>query len=71
MTSPYSLFERRRTARLLLQSVSLTFEGQSEVLAPKIGYTSLRLCSITRELVASEPVLLSNEGREESDEACT
>ena len=31
VSSPYSLFERRRTAKLLLQSLSLTFEGQSEI----------------------------------------
>lgn len=49
------------TARLLLQSLSLTFEGQSEVLIACTGYSSLRLCSITRELTP-KPIELSNEG---------
>ncbi|KIM48768.1 hypothetical protein M413DRAFT_85695 [Hebeloma cylindrosporum] len=70
VTSPYSFFEARKTARLLLQSVSLTFEGQSEIFTPSTGYSSLRLCSITRELAPSTPIELSNEGHEEDADPC-
>ncbi|KAF8809101.1 hypothetical protein BYT27DRAFT_7094999 [Phlegmacium glaucopus] len=66
-SSSFSLFDHRKTARLLLQSVSLTFEGQSEIFTPTMGYSSLRLCSVTRELAPSEPIELSNEG---SGEPC-
>ncbi|EGN95559.1 hypothetical protein SERLA73DRAFT_154934 [Serpula lacrymans var. lacrymans S7.3] len=72
LTSSLSIFQRRRAAtRLLLQSLTVTFEGQSEVITSDIGYTPLRLCSITRELVNGEPVDLSNEGHEESDKPCS
>ncbi|KAH6918397.1 hypothetical protein BKA70DRAFT_1366646 [Coprinopsis sp. MPI-PUGE-AT-0042] len=47
-------------ARLLLQSLSLTFEGQSEIYTPSTGYSSLRLCSIK----------LSNEGHEDDEVPC-
>ena len=67
-SSSHSLFNHRSTIRLLLQSLSLTFEGQSEVYSPCIGYSSLRLCSITRELAPSKPIELSDEG---SGETCT
>ncbi|RDB20980.1 hypothetical protein Hypma_011821 [Hypsizygus marmoreus] len=70
VASHFSLFERRRTARILLRSLTLTFEGQTEVLTPQTGYSSLRLCSITREIAPCEPVELSNEGHEDSDEPC-
>lgn len=70
LQSAFSLFESRRTVSLLLQSLELTFEGQSEVLAPAIGYSALRLCSITRQLAPAEGVELNNEGHEESKEPC-
>ncbi|KAF5315979.1 hypothetical protein D9611_004865 [Ephemerocybe angulata] len=70
VSSPYSLFERRRTARLLLQSLSITFEGQSEVFTQATGYTGLRLCSVTKELVPSDPIEFTNEGHEEDAEPC-
>ncbi|KAF8965324.1 hypothetical protein BDZ97DRAFT_1918456 [Flammula alnicola] len=70
VSSPYSIFEARRTARLLLQSVTLTFEGQSEIFTPSTGYSSLRLCSITRQLAPSTPIELSNEGHEDANEPC-
>lgn len=50
ITSTSSIFENRRPVRLLLQSLTLTFEGQSEVVTPSIGYASIRLCSLSREL---------------------
>jgi len=66
------MFQRRpRTMRVLLQSLAVTFEGQSEVLTPEIGYASLRLCSIARELVNGEPVDLSNEGHEDFHKPCS
>ncbi|KAK0210989.1 hypothetical protein DFS33DRAFT_1406881 [Desarmillaria ectypa] len=68
--SPNSIFERRRTTSFLLQSLELTFEGQSEILAPEIGYSGIRVCSITRQLAPSEPLELSNEGLEESHTPC-
>ncbi|KAJ6497073.1 hypothetical protein C8R47DRAFT_331602 [Mycena vitilis] len=69
LSSPYSVFERRRATRVLLQSVQLTFEGQTETLTTTLGYSPLRLYSLSRELL-SEPIELSNEGQEESDEPC-
>ena len=68
--SPYSMFDRRRPARLLLQSLTLTFEGQNEMITSEVGYSAMRLCSITREIAPCEPVELSNEGHEESDDPC-
>jgi len=66
MSCPYIFFNRPQTSsKVLLESLQLTFEGQSEVIAPQVGYSATRLCSITRQLVPSgEPVLLSNEGSE-------
>ncbi|KAJ3546828.1 hypothetical protein NMY22_g1894 [Coprinellus aureogranulatus] len=71
VSSPYSLFERRRTAKLLLQSLSLTFEGQSEIFTHSSGYTGLRLCSVTKELLPhNESIEFTNEGHEEDNEPC-
>ncbi|KAG5654126.1 hypothetical protein H0H81_007178 [Sphagnurus paluster] len=70
VSSPYSLFERRKTARILLHSVTLTFEGQTEVLTPPTGYSSARICSLTREIAPPEPVEMSNEGHEDSNAPC-
>jgi hypothetical protein len=45
---------------LLLTSLELTFEGQSELVLNDVGYSPLRLISITKELVSpSEPVHIS------------
>ncbi|KAF5358062.1 hypothetical protein D9756_001358 [Leucocoprinus leucothites] len=64
-----SFFDRRRTARYLLQSLSLTFEGQSEIFTPSHGYSAVRLCAATRELVPPQGAIeMSNEGQEESGE---
>ncbi|KAJ7087812.1 hypothetical protein C8R44DRAFT_752086 [Mycena epipterygia] len=70
LSSPYSVFERRRPARVLLQSVLLTFDGQTEVITSSLGYSPLRLCSISRELAPAEPLELTNESHEETDEPC-
>ncbi|KAA1469335.1 hypothetical protein DENSPDRAFT_598193 [Dentipellis sp. KUC8613] len=72
LSSPATLFERRRAVRLLLQSLVITFEGQSELVSPSTGYSAVRLCSISQELAPNEPLELSNEdGLEESDAPCT
>ncbi|KAJ7724483.1 hypothetical protein DFH07DRAFT_264874 [Mycena maculata] len=68
LTSPHSVFERRRPARVILQSVLLTFHGQTEVITTTLGYSPLSLCSISRELAPSAPLELTNEGHEETDE---
>lgn len=71
LTSPSSLFVRRKTTtHILLRSLTVTFEGQSETLSPKTGYAPMRLCSITRELLPGDPVEISNEGQEDSDQPC-
>jgi len=71
IASTSSIFENRRAVRLLLQSLTITFEGQTEVITPEIGYTPLRLCSMTRELAPSEHLDLTNEGHEDADKPCT
>lgn len=71
MASPYSLFGSRRAVRLLLQSLIITFEGQSEVVTQEFGYAALRLCSLDRDLAQSEPIELTNDGHEDSDKPCT
>ncbi|KAJ6597119.1 hypothetical protein DFH09DRAFT_112536 [Mycena vulgaris] len=68
LTSPYSVFERRRPARILLKSVLLTFDGQTEVITRTLGYSPLRLCTVTRLIEVNNE--LNNEGHEESDEPC-
>ncbi|KAJ7632897.1 hypothetical protein FB45DRAFT_913819, partial [Roridomyces roridus] len=70
LASPYCLFERRRPARVHLQSILLTFHGQTEVITNSVGYTPLSLCSISRELAPPESLELSNEGQEDADEPC-
>ncbi|KAF8211973.1 hypothetical protein K438DRAFT_1805733 [Mycena galopus ATCC 62051] len=65
----FSVFERRRAARIILQSVLLTFDGQTEVITANLGYSPLRLYTLSRELLASsEPIELSNEDQEQTDE---
>ncbi|KAG1891406.1 hypothetical protein F4604DRAFT_1611708 [Suillus subluteus] len=72
LSSPSLMFQRRRSiTRALMQSLTVTFEGQSEIITPDIGYAPLRLCSITRELVNGEPIDLSNEGHEGSNKPCS
>lgn len=72
LSSPAFMFQRRRsTTRALMRSLTVTFEGQSEIITPDIGYAPLRLCSITRELVNGEPIDLSNEGHEDSNKPCS
>jgi hypothetical protein len=57
---------------MLLESLSLTFEGQSELLIPSTGYHPFRLCAETHDITpAGGPVELTNEGHEDGDDACT
>ncbi len=54
-----------------MKSVTLTFEGQSEVITPTSGYLGLRLCAIARELAPFTPSdISSSEGHENSDDLC-
>ena len=70
LTSSHSLFERHRAVRVLLRSLVITLEGQAELVAPEAaGYSAVRLCTISKELVLKTAVELSNEGHE--DEPCT
>ncbi|KAJ7047042.1 hypothetical protein C8F04DRAFT_218500 [Mycena alexandri] len=71
LSSPYSVFERRRPARILLQSVLLTFDGQTEVVTEKLGYSGIRLCSYSKSVeLGPRTIELTNEGQEDTDEPC-
>jgi hypothetical protein len=57
---------------MLLESLTLTFEGQSELLIPSAGYCPLRLCAESHEIApAGGPFEFTNEGHEDSNEPCT
>jgi len=71
LTSSHSLFERRRAIRILLRSLVITFEGQAELVTEEAGYSSLRLCAISKELVLKAAIELSNEGLEDGEGPCT
>ncbi|THH17128.1 hypothetical protein EW146_g3642 [Bondarzewia mesenterica] len=71
LRSSSSFFERRRAVRILLQSLVITFEGQSELVTPEIGYSAIRLCSLKQEVAPNEAIELNNEGHEDSDKPCT
>ena len=62
---------RRTTARYLLQSLVITFDGQTELVTPDTGYTPYRICSVTKELAPQNPLFeLSNESFEGSGKPC-
>jgi len=66
LTSPHSLFGRRRAIRLLLRSLVITFEGQAELVTQEAGYSAIRLCTISKELVSKTTIQqLGNEGLED------
>ncbi|KAH9005336.1 hypothetical protein EDB86DRAFT_2796322, partial [Lactarius hatsudake] len=71
LSPSHSLFEQRRTIRILLRSLVITFEGQAELVTPEAGYFPARLCAVSKELVPKMPVELSNEGHEDRDTPCT
>lgn len=66
-----SLFERKRPVNLLIQSLVVTFEGQTELISEETGYSALRLCSISQELVSDDWIELSNEESEDLARPCT
>jgi len=70
LPSSKSRFERRRAARILLRSLVITFEGQAELVMQEAGYSAVRLCSISKELVSKTTVELSNEGDEDGEQHC-
>lgn len=62
---------RRKLPRYLLQSLVLTFDGQTELVTPDTGYTPYRICSVTKELAPQGPLFeLNNESFEGSGKPC-
>ena len=62
---------RRKTARYLLQSLVVTFDGQTELVTPDTGYTPYRICSVIKELAPQNPLFeLDNESFEDSGKPC-
>lgn len=62
---------RRTAARYLLQSLVITFDGQTELVTPDTGYTPYRICSVTKELAPQNPLFeLDSESFEGSDKPC-
>ena len=51
---------RPTPARYLLQSLVITFDGQTELVAPDTGYTPYRICSVTKELAPQNPLFELN-----------
>jgi hypothetical protein len=64
-------FDNRTAVRLLLQSLKVTFEGQSELLTPHTGYSAFRICSVSRELVPTGDTELNTEDHDDSGRPCT
>ncbi|KAL1743476.1 hypothetical protein HDZ31DRAFT_40851 [Schizophyllum fasciatum] len=67
-TSPSYFFERHQPRQITLQSLIVTFEGHSETLTPTHGYRSVRLCTTSRQLVSNEPIHLTNDAHDASDD---
>jgi hypothetical protein len=61
---------RRTTARYLLQSLAITFDGQTELVTPDTGYTPYRICSVTKELAPQNPLFELDESSEGSGKPC-
>ncbi|TFY58959.1 hypothetical protein EVJ58_g6084, partial [Rhodofomes roseus] len=70
VSSPFSFFERRKPVRIVLQSLTVEFEGQCELITDDTGYTPFRICSLSNELLVGQTIELSNEGHEEDDKPC-
>lgn len=70
VSSPISFFERRKPVKILLQSITVDFEGQCELISQDTGYTPFRVCSLSSELLTEQTIELSNEGHEEEDKPC-
>ncbi|KAH9930588.1 uncharacterized protein B0H18DRAFT_930186 [Fomitopsis serialis] len=70
VSSPFTFFERRKPVRIVLQSLTMVFEGQCELITEDTGYVPFRVCSLSNELLAGQTIELSNEGHEEDDKPC-
>lgn len=57
--------------RVALQSLVVTFEGQSEIITPDTGYNAYRICTVSRELAPNNYTEFSNEGHENTDKPCS
>ena len=54
-----------------MQSLVITFDGQTELVTPDTGYTPYRICSVTKELAPQSPLFeLNSESFEDSDKPC-
>ncbi|KIY65276.1 hypothetical protein CYLTODRAFT_412702 [Cylindrobasidium torrendii FP15055 ss-10] len=62
----FSLFEHSRTTAYLLHSLTLTFDGQTEVITPSFGYSGFRLCTVKEDVAPEEPVEITNDGQEDT-----
>ena len=58
----------RKLSRYLLQSLVITFDGQTELVTPDTGYTPYRICSVTKELAPQGPPFELN--NEDSGKPC-
>lgn len=70
VSSPFSFFERRKPVKILLQSITVEFEGQCELITDDTGYTPFRVYSLSSELLTEQTIELSSEGHEEDDKPC-
>ncbi|KAL6301764.1 hypothetical protein BKA93DRAFT_919347, partial [Sparassis latifolia] len=66
VSSSPGYFSQHQASRLLLNSLTVVFEGQTEMISHEMGYTGCRLCSVSQELIHGEPVELSHEGSDPS-----
>ncbi|THH27051.1 hypothetical protein EUX98_g7137 [Antrodiella citrinella] len=71
MSSRSSFLQRKHALRLLLRSLVVTFEGQSELLTPETTYSAFRLCAISQELALGGAIELSTEDNDDIDKPCT
>ncbi|KAI0080555.1 hypothetical protein K474DRAFT_1704623 [Panus rudis PR-1116 ss-1] len=66
VSSTQSLFDYGQKHHLRLQSLVVTFEGQSELITEETGYSAVRLCTVSQECVPEEAVELTGEEQGES-----
>ncbi|TBU35464.1 hypothetical protein BD311DRAFT_3203 [Dichomitus squalens] len=50
----------------LLESLVVTFEGQSELVAPQTGYASCRLIEFSKELITEDPIVIRHSWSEDA-----
>ncbi|KAI5124296.1 hypothetical protein M0805_008904 [Coniferiporia weirii] len=70
LTSSGHVFEKAHPIKVLLRSLKLTFEGQSELIMHEMGYSATRLCTVSRELAPAQAMMLTNDGQEDSNSPC-